>query len=181
MDFKAIAETLAKIGLPILGAALPLPGGAALGAALAGAIGHNAADATQSVIDTLTQSAEARQKAIEFAATHEEVILRITVDAERDRYVAEVADRASARTMQIGTLSITVPTLAFLIVGCFMAMVGGTLLGYAKVDSVLAGTLVGYLSAKCEQVVAFYFGSSAGSARKTELLSQAPSINGTPS
>ena len=41
---------------------------------------------------------------------------------------------------------------------------------------VLAGTLVGHLSAKCEQVLAYYFGSSRSSDRKTELLAQAPAI-----
>jgi len=58
-------------------------------------------------------------------------------------------------------------------------LVGATLLGAAKVDGALAGTLVGYLSAKAEQVLAYYFGSTAGSARKTELLAQsAPIGNG---
>ena len=64
------------------------------------------------------------------------------------------------------------PILAYVIVGSFVAMVGGALLGYAKVDSALAGTLVGYLSAKCEQVIGFYFGSSKGSEDKTLLLAQ---------
>jgi len=62
--------------------------------------------------------------------------------------------------------------LALLIVVTFLATAGLTLFGLTKVDSVLAGTLMGYLSAKCEQVVSFYFGSSAGSQRKDELLHQ---------
>jgi len=62
--------------------------------------------------------------------------------------------------------------LALLIVVTFLITAGMTLFGFTKVDSVLAGTLMGYLSAKCEQVVSFYFGSSAGSQRKDELLHQ---------
>ena len=58
-------------------------------------------------------------------------------------------------------------------VGAFIAMVGATLAGFAKVESVLAGTLVGYLSAKCEQVLAYYFGSSKGSEQKSALLAAA--------
>jgi len=66
--------------------------------------------------------------------------------------------------------------LALLIVITFLITVGMTLFGLTKVDSVLAGTLMGYLSAKCEQVVSFYFGSSAGSQRKDELLHQSTPI-----
>ena len=62
--------------------------------------------------------------------------------------------------------------LALLIVVTFLLTAGMTLFGLTKVDSVLAGTLMGYLSAKCEQVVSFYFGSSDGSRRKDELLHQ---------
>jgi len=64
---------------------------------------------------------------------------------------------------------------AFVIVA-FVATTALVLLGYAKVDSALAGTLIGYLSAKAEQVLSYYFGSSAGSDRKTELLAAAPAI-----
>jgi hypothetical protein len=60
--------------------------------------------------------------------------------------------------------------LALLIVVTFLLTAGMTLFGLTKVDSVLAGTLMGYLSAKCEQVVSFYFGSSAGSQKKDQML-----------
>lgn len=82
------------------------------------------------------------------------------------------ADRDSARNREIGVQDKTNRNLAYLVIGAFLALVGATLLGYAKVESVLAGTLVGYLSAKAEQVLAYYFGSSKSSDRKTELLSQ---------
>jgi hypothetical protein len=87
-----------------------------------------------------------------------------------------VEDRKSARDMQIATKSMLVPSLAILIVGAFIGVVIATLGGFAVVDSVLAGTLIGYLSAKAEQVVNFYFGSSAGSKEKTELLAKAEAI-----
>jgi len=85
----------------------------------------------------------------------------------------EFKDRDSARKREIETKDGTNKTLAFLIIGAFLAMVAATLLGYAKVESVLAGTLVGYLSAKAEQVLAYYFGSSSGSKAKTDLLAAA--------
>lgn len=82
----------------------------------------------------------------------------------------EFKDRDSARAREVGTKDNTNKILAFVVICAFLAMVGATLLGYAKVESVLAGTLVGYLSAKAEQVLAYYFGSSSGSAAKTVLL-----------
>lgn len=85
-------------------------------------------------------------------------------------------DRDSARKREMAVQDKTNRNLAYIVVGAFLALVSSTILGYAKVDSVLAGTLVGYLSAKCEQVLAYYFGSSKSSDRKTELLSQAPAV-----
>ena len=82
----------------------------------------------------------------------------------------EFKDRDSARAREVGAKDNTNKILAFVVIGAFLAMVGATLLGYAKVESVLAGTLVGYLSAKAEQVLAYYFGSSSGSRAKTDLL-----------
>lgn len=88
----------------------------------------------------------------------------------------EFKDRDSARQRESSVKDATNKILAYTIVGSFIAMVGAALLGYAKVESALAGTLVGYLSAKAEQVLAYYFGSSRGSEAKTELLARAPSI-----
>lgn len=96
--------------------------------------------------------------------------------AETARYQAEIADRDSARGREKAVQDMTNRNLAYVVVGAFIAMIGATLLGYAKVESVLAGTLVGYLSAKCEQVLAYYFGSTSGSARKTELLAKSPAV-----
>jgi hypothetical protein len=82
----------------------------------------------------------------------------------------EFKDRDSARQREIQTKDHVNRNLAYVVVGSFITVIGMTLLGYAKIESVLAGTLVGYLSAKAEQVLAYYFGSTSGSARKTELL-----------
>lgn len=171
MNWQDVGSEVAKIGLPLLGAVLPIPGGAAIGTALASALGAKSADPTD-VLNALTASADAQLKAHQFEETHQETMLQLQLKYESDLYADEVADRTSARSMQVSTRAFTVPTLAFVIVGAFIAMVVGTLLGYAKVDSVLAGTLVGYLSAKCEQVIAFYFGSSQGSQAKDVLLAQ---------
>jgi hypothetical protein len=81
-------------------------------------------------------------------------------------------DRASARQREIAVKDKTPKVLAFMIVIGFMAMSVGVLSGFAKVETVLAGTIIGYISAKAELVLTYYFGSSAGSNRKTELMNQ---------
>jgi hypothetical protein len=65
-----------------------------------------------------------------------------------------VEDRKSAREMQVATKSYLI----------------GTLAGFSKIESAMAGTLIGYLSAKAEQVISFYFGSSAGSQAKDHMI-----------
>lgn len=82
-------------------------------------------------------------------------------------------DRDSARQREAAVKDNTNKVLAYTVVGAFVALVAGTLVGWAKVDSALAGTLVGYLSAKAEQVLAYYFGSTKGSADKTALIAAA--------
>lgn len=86
-------------------------------------------------------------------------------------------DRDSARKREMTVQDWTPRVLAYLIVGGFMAMAYAVLFRKTAVDSALAGTVIGYLSAKAEQVASYYFGSSQGSDRKTELLAQAPSVN----
>ena len=82
----------------------------------------------------------------------------------------EIRDRDSARQREMATKDSVNSILAYTVLGSFIAVVGATLLGYAKVESALAGTLIGYLSAKAEQVLAYYFGSSRGSKDKDATL-----------
>lgn len=81
MDWGSIGTALASIGLPMLGAALPIPGGAALGKMLADKLTGNADASTDDMLLALA-TPEAQQAAREFASRHEETILRINVQAE---------------------------------------------------------------------------------------------------
>jgi hypothetical protein len=91
---------------------------------------------------------------------------------EQELEALAAGDRASARQREIATNDSTPRRLAYIIVIAFIVMVVATLFGEAKVESALAGTLVGYLSAKCEQVLAYFFGSTSNSARKTEIITE---------
>lgn len=81
-----------------------------------------------------------------------------------------VEDRESARNLQAATRSWTLPALAWVIVVSFLLAVLALLRGWGKVDTAFAAGLVGYLAANANQVVSYFFGSSSGSDRKTELL-----------
>ena len=83
MDLKEFGENLARIGLPLLGAALPLPGGAALGIALAGMVTGDVKATPETIVQTLSQNAAALQQAKQFELTNQTAVLKIMVDAEQ--------------------------------------------------------------------------------------------------
>jgi hypothetical protein len=182
MDFKDIGNALAKIGLPLLGAALPVPGGAALGMALASHIGSPSTAATD-IMETLTQSAEAREKAVEFQATHAETLLRITTDAEQARYLAEVADRNGARDAAVkgGTSTKLFWLSVLLLTICLGGELALLFKGYPKdVPEIIVGRVLGLLDAITLMVLAFWYGDSHGNQNTVGLLARAPAINESP-
>ena len=89
MDWKALGSKLAEFGLPLLGAALPVPGGAAIGAALAAALG---AKTPEEVMEKLQSSDEAKLIAQQFQSQHEERILTLLLDAEKAERSADTAE-----------------------------------------------------------------------------------------
>jgi len=167
MDWlKTLAPTIASaLGGPLAGMAVT---------ALGAAFGWK--DVTAEKVTDLLQSGTLNGEQLAAIKQAELVLKQHESDNGFKFAELEIRDRDSARNREVQVKDNTNKFLAYTIVGAFIAMVGAALLGYAKVESALAGTLVGYLSAKCEQVLAYYFGSSKSSDRKTELLSQAPSI-----
>ena len=85
-----------------------------------------------------------------------------------------VADRSDARTMQ-STLKSNVPAiLTILITIGYFGILGGMLSGYFKTsESQALMILLGSLTTAWVSVISFWFGSTAGSSRKTELLAKA--------
>jgi hypothetical protein len=86
--------------------------------------------------------------------------------------LADIAekDRDSARQRETQVKDLTPRVLGGGVILGFLISVFMVLSGHAKADSVISGTLIGYLSAKAELVLAYYFGSSASSDRKTEII-----------
>ena len=96
MDWKELGKSLTNIGLPLIGAALPIPGGAAIGAALASAIGGDGS--ADDVLNKLTSNQELLLKAKEFELTHQETLLKLNLD-----YEVELAKVDSSNTQSVNT------------------------------------------------------------------------------
>ena len=178
-----VRDSLVKLGLPLLGAALPVPGGAAIGTALASAIG-SPSDKPEDILAHLGQNADAIEKAREFQAIHEETILKVTVDAEQAIYEAEAKDRDSARNREIQVKDNTPRRLAYILIGGFLGVSVLQLVALMFFPTeagnippqgwLLIGNISGYLANEAKQAGGYYFGTSQDSGRKTELLAQAP-------
>lgn len=182
MDLKDFGIALAKLGLPLLGAALPVPGGAALGTALASAIGSGSAK-PEDLLATLTANADAVEKAKEFEATHQERLIDLAQQNELATYKAEIEDRANARArdtalMQAGQHNRRADWMVALdVVGLIACLVAIVVLkdSLSGVAVTLITSLASYFGLSLRDAHQFEFGSSRGSKDKDSLL-----LNATP-
>lgn len=167
-SFSDKAKQVIATVAPILGTALGGPLGAAAGGLLAAALGTKLGDTSAAETALLTASpdtlAKLKQAELDFKAK----MADLGVQEDQLQY----ADVASARQMQVATKDTTPRNLAYLVLGGTCLVIGAVLMGYAKVDSALAGTVIGYLISECKSVLGFYFGSSAGSAAKDATLAE---------
>jgi hypothetical protein len=84
-----------------------------------------------------------------------------------------VDDRKSAREMQASTRSWVPPLLAAAVTVGFFAILGGMMFGKMSVaDNTALTMMLGSLGTAWTGIIAYYFGSSAGSAQKTEILNR---------
>lgn len=173
-DWKAIVRTVAPalagaLGSPIAGAATKV-----LADALLGDPNAPESQVAQAVMnatpDDLLKIREADQK---FALAMKQA----NIDVLR----LDVEDRKSARVMfpnLVPTERFWIMVLAYLIIAIFGGCVYWVLALSGTVNKdpnvlMLIGAVIGYASAKADQVVSFFFGSSSGSRDKTDKLSAA--------
>jgi len=88
----------------------------------------------------------------------------------------EVEDRKSAREMQATTRSIVPPALAAIITVGFFGILIMMMFGKVDGNNPTILMMLGSLSTAWTGIIAYYFGSSAGSQAKTEMLSKSPAI-----
>lgn len=83
-------------------------------------------------------------------------------------------DRANARAREVSLRDKFVPLLATFVIGSFTLAVLAIIRGWGKIEAAFAGTLIGYLAANANQVVGYYFGSSAAHDALTESTPSSP-------
>jgi len=162
----AVAPTIASaIGGPIGGMAMQVIGNA-LG------LGPDASE--RDVEKALKQATPEQLLALKVADNDFAIRMR-ELDIDLEKIAA--GDRDSARKREAQVRDWMPRILAGVIVCGFMATVFMVLLGVVEgmKDPLMAttvGTLIGFVSAKAEQVIAYYFGSSSSSQQKTAMLAE---------
>jgi len=171
MDFTTILKTVAPwIATAITG---PLGGMAITAAADALGLSDKTMDAVkQAVMGMTPEQALAMKSADQAFSLHmQELGFKQITDLES----IAAQDRDSAREMMTATRSWVPAALSgFVTVGYFAILIG-LMTGHMKLDDSQAMLLMlGSLTTAWGVVMAFWFGTTADSGRKTELLAKAP-------
>lgn len=179
MNLKELGVEIAKLGLPLLGAALPVPGGMAIGTALAAAIGADP-EKPEEILAKLTTSPEALKAAQEFQARHEEKMLELTSGHEEHIFQQEVEDRKSARDREVAIASSGAPWFtknmtsmmgALIVISTFVlcGVLAFTSDGELKPSQERVFIFIlGAVIPLCTMVAQYYFGSSRGDAANAQ-------------
>jgi hypothetical protein len=154
---KQIAPTIATcLGGPLAGLAVT---------AVSKALGI-ATDQVQDVIDSgklnAEQIASIKQAEIELQKSAQELGLNFEQLA--------VQDRSSAREMQTATQSVIPPILSLLVTVGFFGILSYLMIRPADTANTPLMIMLGSLGTAWTGIIAFYFGSSAGSQKKDQLL-----------
>lgn len=171
-----VIKTLAPTIATVLGG--PLAGGAVT--ALEGVFGISPApdasmDDRQNAVAQAISGATPDQLAAVRKADQDYALAMANAGFKDTETLASLAvqDRANARAMQVSTRSIVAPALAIFVTIGFFTILGFmmfTELPKAAHDALML--LLGSLSTAWAAIIAYYFGSSAGSDRKTELMAK---------
>jgi len=159
MDWlKQVAPTIATaLGGPLAGLAVE---------AVSKAIGIDPKDVTKTIAEgklTADQIAQIKTAELAMAARAQEMGL----DFEK----IAVDDRKSARQMQATTQSFIPGLMAIAVTIGFFGILVGLMTEHFKTSDALM-LMLGSLGTAWTGIIAFYFGSSAGSQKKDELLHQ---------
>lgn len=174
MDFASIVKTVA----PWIGTALGGPLGGLAVEAAANALGLS--DKTVEAVKTAIGGATPEQL---LALKQADQAFSVQMQALDFKQVSDLealatGDRASARGMQTAKPSPIPSLLSLLVTGGYFGILIGVMLGWLHIDDSQALLLMlGSLTTAWGAVMAFWFGTTRDSGRKTELLAQSPAVN----
>ena len=175
MDWSKVASFVKKAA-PILGTAIGGPAGGLAGGAIsliADAFGVENGDDPGEVLAAITADPEAMVKLKQIQADNLVELKKLALQSDQ----AHLNDVQDARARQIaveartGKKDINLYVLAWLVVGGFFISIGTLIFQKLPDDSTgVVFLLFGALIAGFTQVMNYFFGSSKGSADKTQLL-----------
>lgn len=149
-----------------------------LATATLGPFGPLAATAISAALGTPTGDTKAAEAAL-LNATPDQLLALKKADQDFQERMKELGieeeklvydDIANARSREIAVKDSTPRNLAYLIIGFTGLCIAATLAGWTKVDSALAGTLIGYLVAESRSTLTYFFGSSQSSQNKDATI-----------
>jgi hypothetical protein len=169
INWRDLASTVGKAA-PILGTLLGGPAGAAVGSIIASALGTGNDPAE--VEKAISADPASLVKLREIEAGKSVRLQELATDMAKHELATAAADRDSAREREANTGDTFTPrALAMLVTFGFFGVLGYLLIEgkpAAGGDALLV--MLGGLGTAWTAIISYYYGSSAGSAAKTELL-----------
>lgn len=168
--WKNLAKVLSNVA-PTVATALggPMAGGAVK--LITQTLGLSDDALPEQIIDTIVSSDPAtieRIKTLDYNYKTRMAELNVDLAALAQK------DRQGARRREERVGGWSNPILATIVISGFFVTVAAVLSGYTDASTTTAatliGTMLGYVSAKADQVISYYFGSSIGSQDKNRLL-----------
>jgi len=181
LDFKKLSSTVIGKGAKILGNLIGSPAGGVMAALVAAAFEADPANQDE-IITKINADPEGAQKLLEIEKKHKEKLDELAIESakiELDREKVHLADIQSARQRELtfiektGKVNYFHYVLAGFVFFGFFVLTG--LLIFAPIDlnediKPVLNLLFGGLVSGFATVLAYYFGSSKGSADKNALL-----------
>jgi hypothetical protein len=179
MDLKAFgqaAKAILATVAPVIGTALGGPFGGLAGTLLSKALGTNDPKQIEAAITSTDPDILLKLKQAD--SDFKEQMAALGISEEKLSY----DDMASARAREVAVRDSTPRQLAWMIIGGFIVVSCAQLIaimGWPDVITripgqgwLLIGNVSGYLANEAKQCAGYYFGSSAGSAQKTDALTE---------
>lgn len=182
MDWKELGKSIIKLGAPLLGSVVGGPAGSAIGGMVASLFGADPNDPAD-ILAKISLDPQAAVKLQELQLNHKERLEELKIEEGKialEETKAILADRQSARQRETavvqatGKSDINLYLLAWTIVVGFFVLTGILMFKdcFSPQITGVVNLLFGGLVSGFATVLAYFFGSSKGSAEKTTLLAE---------